>query len=272
MADSASTEGFVLGSFTDGGKTRDTYTMGSGPGVVVIHEIPGITPQVAAFGRRVADRGMTAVLPVLFGTPGKPASSGYVAAQFAHVCISGEFAAFSKRRSSPVTVWLRALCRDVHQRCGGPGVGVIGMCATGGFALAMMADPSVIAPVLSQPSLPLPITAAHRAALGVSPEELAAAKTRCQQGITILGLRFTGDRISPPERFATLREEFGTGFEGIEIDSSPGNAFHIPPDAHSVVTADLVDEAGHPTLEALERVLTMFQLRLQGTSSGRATF
>jgi dienelactone hydrolase len=262
MEEMAAMEGFTRGSFTDEGKTRDTYTLGSGPGVVVIHEIPGITPQVAAFGRRVAGRGMTAVLPVLFGTPGKPESALYVAAGFARVCISREFACLAKRRSSPVTVWLRALCRDVHRRCGGPGVGVIGMCATGGFALALLADPSVMAPVLSQPSLPLPITKAHRAALGISPEELAAAKQRCSEGITILGLRFTEDRLCPPERFATLREEFGECFEGIEIDTSPGNPFHIPSHAHSVVTMALVDEPGHPTHEALERVLTLFQRRL----------
>ncbi len=262
MADAGAMEGFIRGSFTDGGKARETYTLGSGPGVVVIHEIPGITPQVAAFGRRVAGRGMTAVLPVLFGTPGKSDSPGYVAAEIARVCISREFACLAKRRSSPVTAWLRALCRDVHRRCGGPGVGVIGMCATGGFALALMADPSVMAPVLSQPSLPLPFTEAHRAALGISPEELAAAKQRCREGVTILGLRFTGDRMSPPERFATLREEFGECFEGIEIDSSPGNPYDIPPKAHSVLTMDLVDEPGHPTSVALERVLTMFQSRL----------
>ena len=221
--------------------------MGSGPGVVVIHEIPGITPQVAAFARRVADRGMTAVLPVLFGTAGKPVSTGYVAAQFAHVCISREFAAFAKRRSSPVTVWLRALCRDVHQRCGGPGVGVIGMCATGGFALAMMADPSVIAPVLSQPSLPLPITAQHRGhARGFAEERLRLRKSDVRKASPFLGSVCRRPNL-PPEGFATLREEFEQAL-GIEIDSSPGNAFHIPPDAHSVVTADLVDEAGHPMI------------------------
>ncbi len=268
MVDAALMEGFVRGSFTDGGKTRDTYTCGSGPGVVVIHELPGITPQVAAFARRVAERGMTAVLPVLFGTSGKPEGVGYDLAQFARVCLSREFACLAKRRSSPVTAWLRALCRDVHRRCGGPGVGAIGMCVTGGFALALMADPSVMAPVLSQPGLPLPITAAHCAALGVSPEDLTAAKTRCQEGITILGLRFTGDWWCRPERFATLRAEFGTGFEGIEIDSSPGNPFHIPPHAHSVLTRSLVDEPGHPTHEALERVLTLFQSRLLDSPNG----
>lgn len=37
--------------------------MGTGPAVIVIHEVPGITPLVAEFGRKVAQRGMTAVLP-----------------------------------------------------------------------------------------------------------------------------------------------------------------------------------------------------------------
>src|SRR5258708_6459271 len=118
MAEALPMEGYVRDSFTHGGKNRDTYIMGSGPGVVVIHEIPGITPQVAAFGRRVAERGMTAVLPVLFGTPGKPESPSYVASQIARICISREFACLAKRRSSPVTVWLRALCRDIHRQCG----------------------------------------------------------------------------------------------------------------------------------------------------------
>jgi dienelactone hydrolase len=262
MAESMPLAGFVQGSFTDGGKTRETYTIGTGPGVVVIHEIPGITPEVADFGRRVADRGLTAVLPVLFGTPGKPQSRGYLAEQFVRLCISREFACLAKRRSSPITGWLRALCRDVHQRCGGPGVGVVGMCATGGFALSLMADPAVLAPVLSQPSLPLPLTAAHRAALGITCDELKRAQQRCAEGVTILGLRFTGDRICPPERFETLRQKFGAHFEGIEIDSSWCNPYDIPEDAHSVLTVHLVDRQGHPTHQALERVLGMFEERL----------
>ncbi|MGP0062929.1 MAG: dienelactone hydrolase family protein [Isosphaeraceae bacterium] len=262
MAEPMPLEGFVRASFTDGGKTRETYTIGTGPGVVVIHEIPGITPEVAAFGRRVAGRGLTAVLPVLFGTPGKPQSRGYIAEQSARLCISREFACFAKRRSSPITVWLRALCRDVHRRYGGPGVGVVGMCATGGFALSMMAEPSVLAPVLSQPSLPLPLTGGCRSALGISCDELRQAQKRCAEGVTILGLRFTGDRICPPERFQTLRQKFGDHFEGIEIDSSWCNPYDIPEDAHSVLTVDLIDRQGHPTHDALERVLGMFEQRL----------
>ena len=68
----------------------------------------------------------------------------------------------------------------------------------------------------------------------------------------------------PAERFDSLRRELGDGFEAIEIDSSPGNACGIPSSAHSVVTTDLVDEEGHPTRAALDRVLSLFETRLRG--------
>jgi dienelactone hydrolase len=255
-------EGFEESRFTHERATRAVFRCGTGPAVVVVHEIPGITPEVADFGRRVAASGLTAVLPVLFGTPGKPLSHGYLVEQLALACIRREFTTFAIGRSSPVTDWLRALCRRVHGECGGPGVGAIGMCLTGGFALAMMVDPAVTAPVLSQPSCPFPITASHRSAIDVSPAELAVVKRRVAEGVGVLGLRFTHDRACPPERFATLRRELGAGFEAIEIDSSPGNPHGIPSSAHSVLTVDLVDRAGHPTHAALERVLGRFRERL----------
>jgi dienelactone hydrolase len=256
-------EGFEAFAFTHAGATRDVYRRGSGPGVVVIHEIPGITPEVARFGRRVADEGFTAFLPHLFGTPGRPFSNAYVLAQMARACVSREFAVLARRESSPITDWLRALCRHAHERCGGPGVGALGMCLTGNFALALMVDESVMAPVLSQPSLPFPVSASHREALHVSDPDLAAAKGRAQLGCGVLGLRFTRDPLCPPERFERLRRELGAGFEAIEIDSSPGNPHGIPRTAHSVLTKDLVDEAGHPTRAALERVLAFFRERLR---------
>ncbi|MBM4266769.1 MAG: dienelactone hydrolase [Deltaproteobacteria bacterium] len=256
-------EGFDRFGFTHDGARRDVYTRGSGPGVVVIHEVPGITPEVARFARRVADDGFTVFAPHLFGTPGQPLSVPYALAQVVHCCISREFHVLAERRSSPITDWLRALCREAHQRCGGPGVGTIGMCMTGNFALALMADASVMAPVLSQPSLPFGLTPAKRAALHVSDEELAIARQRAAAGCTVLGMRFTADPMVPAERFATLRKELGTGFEPIEIDSGPGNPHGIPRTAHSVVTTDLVDEEGHPTRKALDRVLAFFHERLR---------
>jgi len=254
---------FSESTFEDGGETKPVYRTGSGPAVVIIHEIPGITPDVAEFGRRVAAAGFTAVLPSLFGTPGREPTPGYVAGQLAQACISREFSTFALKRTSPATVWLRALARSVHDECGGPGVGVVGMCLTGGFALAMMADESVLAPVLSQPSLPFGITGRHRADLGVSDADLAKAQQRVlDEGLCVLGLKFTHDKLSPPDRFAALRDALGDGFVGVEIDSSPGNAHGLKKVAHSVLTEELVDEPGHPTREALDKVLDLFRTRL----------
>lgn len=257
-------EGFSESSFSHDGSARTVYRRGSGPGVVIIHEIPGITPPVAAFARRVADAGFTAVMPVLFGTPGKPLSTPYALGQMARACVSREFAVLAARRSSPITDWLRALCRSVHAELGGKGVGAIGMCITGNFALTLMVDKAVMAPVLSQPSMPLPIGRERRAGLHISDDDLAKVKARVtDEGACVLGLRFTADPLVPAERFERLRAELGPGFEGIEIDSSPGNPHGIAADAHSVVTTHLVDREGHPTRAALDRVLSFFEERLR---------
>lgn len=258
--------GYESFAFTHDGATRDVYRRGTGPGVVVMHEIPGITPQVEAFARRVADRGFAVYLPHLFGTPGQPLSNGYIVGQLLRACIGREFSVLAANASSPITDWLRALCRHAHAECGGPGVGAIGMCLTGNFALALMVEPSVMAPVLSQPSLPFPVSARHRAALHVSDEALTTIKRRVADGCPVIGMRFTHDVTCPGERFETLRRELGAGFEGIEIDSGPGNTHGIARGAHSVVTTDLVDQAGHPTRAALDRVLGFFEERLRPTA------
>lgn len=256
-------EGFTESTFVHDGERRTVYRRGEGPGVIVMHEIPGITPAVAAFARRVADDGFTVVMPVLFGTPDKPLTVGYAMGQMAKACISREFSVLAARGSSPITTWLRALCRAVHEEIGGRGVGAIGMCITGNFALALMVDPWVMAPVLSQPSLPFPIGRERREGLHVSDGDLIQIKRRVAEGACLLGLRFTGDPFVPAERFERLRRELGAGFEGIEIDSSRGNPHGVSAKAHSVVTNDLVDVEGHPTRAALERVLSFFRERLR---------
>jgi hypothetical protein len=116
--------------------------------------------------------------------------------------------------------------------------------------------------VLSQPSLPFPVSRTHRRDLGISDADLVQVRARCAAGTPVMGLRFTGDQTSPGDRFARLREELGDRFLGIEIDSSPGNPHGIPRRAHSVVTRHLVDEPGHPTRLALDRVIAFFRERL----------
>ena len=256
-------EDFESTSFSHGGDRRTVHRKGSGPAVIVISEIPGITPLVAGFARRVSDAGCTAVMPHLFGEDGKEPSAVYGLQSIVKACISREFTTWARGQTSPIVDWLRALARHEHERCGGPGVGAVGMCLTGGFALGMMVDDAVLAPVLSQPSLPFGVTGAQKRDLGISDVDLGIVKRRVEEDdVCVLGLRFTHDRMVPAERFARLREELGDGFVAVEIDSSPGNPHGIPSSAHSVLTEHLVDEPGHPTREALDQVIEHFRRRL----------
>lgn len=253
---------FTETTFEHEGKERTVYRAGSGPAVIVMAEIPGITPKVAAFARRVVDIGCTVVMPHLFGVPGADPSISTTVRAIAPSCVSRDFAAFASDRTAPISLWLRALAADAHASCGGPGVGAVGMCFTGGFALGMMMDERMLAPVLSQPSLPLGLSGKAKRGLQLAPDDLARVKARAAEGVCVLGLRFTGDRMVPAERFARLRDELGDAFIGVEIDSSKGNAFGIPALAHSVLTEHFVDEPGHPTFEALEQVLAFFRDKL----------
>jgi dienelactone hydrolase len=334
---------------SEGFPARTVYQKGAGPAVVLLHELPGMIHECVDLGRRIAAADFTVYMPLLFDQPDRSLSVGRtlglvaqicISHEFycfakqqsspitqwlkalcreahadcggpgvgvigmcltggfvllfdqpdrslsvgrtlglvAQICISHEFYCFAKQQSSPITQWLKALCREAHADCGGPGVGVIGMCLTGGFVLSLMADESVIAPVASQPSLPIGITREHRAALGVSEDDLEVAKARAEAGVPLLAIRFSEDRTSPKERFDTLRQVFGgtsevirddevmcwkqgKALETIEINSGPGNPFDLSPRAHPVLTLEL-REAGHPTHDVLERVLQFLKEHL----------
>jgi dienelactone hydrolase len=174
-------------------------------------------------------------------------------------CVSREFTVLATGQSSPVIDWLRALSVREHERCGGPGVGVVGMCFTGGFALAMSTIPTVVAPVLSQPSLPLPITKSRACTIDISAEDLETVKAR--EDFTVVGLRFKSDRAVPDARFQFLRDQLGDAFVGVELEGADAN-----PDAqfspHSVLTEHLVDQPGTPSHDALQVVLDHFRTRL----------
>jgi dienelactone hydrolase len=256
-------DGFTETTFSHDGSTRTVYRAGSGPGVVVMSEMPGITPNVAAFSRRLVDAGFTVAMPYLFGDTGREPSVPYVLKSMTQACVSREFSNWALNRTSPIIDWLRALARDLHEQCGGPGVGAIGMCFTGGFALAMAVDETMLAPVLSQPSLPFAGGKARKRALGLSDVDLATVAAR--EDLCALAMRFTGDPAVPAARFDHLREVFGDRLIAIEIENRKGrNPHNFPRAAHSVVTEHLVDEPGNPTKEALDQVLAFFKERLCG--------
>jgi dienelactone hydrolase len=262
-APEADLTGWSAEPFTGGGYTHDVYRRGDGPGVVLIPEIPGIHPGVLGLGNHLVDNGFTVAIPSLFCEPGRDKDVGYVLSTIARACVAREFAGFATNKQRPVSVFLRALARDLKASTPGKGVGVIGECFTGGFALAAAVDDSVLAPVLSQPSLPLPLTPRQRRDPGVSDVELNAFKDRAEnEGLCALGLRFSEDKAVPRERFATLKARLGDAFEVIEIDSSPGNAHGFSRMAHSVLTDEVREVDGQPAYEARKRVVEFLKERL----------
>ena len=259
----------------NGSSKRLVYKKGSGAAVILLHELPGMIPECVDLARRLAEN-FTVYMPLLFGEPNKALSLPKMAKYTAQLCISQEFYCFAKNRSSPITEWLKKLCQQAKQESGGMGVGVIGMCLTGGFVLSMMADDSVIAPVASQPSLPFGVSKSSKLALGVSPEELAIARARASKGVPVLALRFSDDQISPPEKFMRLRQEFGEEIEVIEeseslcwkrgksletmeINSSKSNPFNLPRYSHAVLTLGYDSEPDHPANRVYQRVVEFLQ-------------
>ncbi|WP_410791129.1 dienelactone hydrolase family protein [Kribbella sp. C-35] len=237
-------DSWTAGSYSAAGATHQTFRKGSGPGVIVIHEIPGITPAVVAFADEVVGRGFTVVMPVLFGRPGAPATVGETIRSVARICVSREFSMFALQQTTPVAAWLRSLASDLHTELGGPGVGAVGMCFTGGFALAMLAGAPVAAPVLAQPASPAPVGRARKADLGLSPADLASVKAKVAAGCPVLGLRYQGDP-AVGTRFDTLRDELGDKFIAVEF---PGRK-------HATLTE-------HRQQEAVDRVLAFFEQQL----------
>ncbi len=256
---------FTSRAITLEGVTKVVYVAGAGPAVIVMTEMPGISPHVARFSRWVRDAGFTVYMPSLFGRDGAVADAAEGKAVFQAACVSAEFRALGANQSSPVTVWLRALARLAHEECGGPGVGAIGMCFTGNFALTMMLEPAMLAPVLSQPALPLN----NLAGIEMAPEELVAVRQRLERDdLTVMAYRFEGDRFCTAQRFAAYAEALGDRFVSRVLPDSAANRECAPFFAqvvacpHSVVTAHLIDEAGQPTIAARDEILAFFAQRL----------
>ncbi|EWT02925.1 dienelactone hydrolase [Intrasporangium oryzae NRRL B-24470] len=236
---------WARGSHTAGSTTHDTYRRGVGPGVIVVHEIPGISPEVIAFADEVVDRGFTVVMPHLFGRPGAPATTGEVLRTIGGLCINREFTMLKAGVTAPVADWLRSLARTLHAELGGPGVGALGMCFTGGFALAMMVDDSVAAPVVAQPSLPAAVGRRRAADLGLSPADRETVRDRAAHGCAVLGVRYRDDPATGT-RFDTLTSELGDRFIRVELEGK----------GHATLTA-------HRQQVAVDRVLDFFDERLR---------
>ena len=233
------------------GKTiqHDVYSRGEGSPVVLVQELPGIGQETLRLADRLVDAGFEVVMPHLFGPIGRTGMLGNLLRVF---CMRREFALFSANKASPIVDWLKALCAEVREARGAPGVGVIGMCLTGNFALSLIADDSVLASVAAQPAMPVQ----KQAALHMSDAEIAASREALDHKKPMLGFRFEDDKVCTAEKFDCINEAFnGDGRERVRLKTLPG-------DAHSVLTIDFVDEEGHPTQRALQEVLDYFTAAL----------
>jgi dienelactone hydrolase len=271
MDDDDPLEDFEPRAITIEGVRKVVHVAGAGPGVIVMTEMPGISPHVARFSRWVRDAGFTVYMPSLFGRDGAVVDAEEGTTIFRRACVSAEFRAFAANESSPVIRWLRSLARLAHGECGGPGIGAIGMCFTGNFALSMMLEPAMLAPVLSQPTLPLD----DPAGMHIAPEELRTVAARLErEDLTVMAYRFEGDRFCRAQRFAAYSEALGERFVGRVLPDSAANPDTAPffeelvASPHSVVTAHLIDEAGEPTLAARDEILRFFAQRLIAGDNG----
>jgi dienelactone hydrolase len=233
------------------------FQEGTGPGVLILHEMPGLTVADMHLADLVAGAGYAVYMPLMFGKPGEDRSL----VNGIRACFGGGFNCFSRDNPGPILERLRTLARYV-QRLRGDRIGVIGLCLTGALPLSLMADPGVAAPVLAEPSLPFALTDSGKEALGISHRDIMKAKER---QVHILAFRFNGDGISTPQRSRTLRRELGGQIDITEIDSSPGNLHGFTRSAHAVLTSEFADLPGDPTRDALDKILTFFHKQLQQT-------
>ena len=251
---------FEQRQLTFGDETKLVHVAGSGPGVIVMTEMPGVTPHVTRFARWVRDADFTVWMPSLFGTDGASPTIELAGEATRSVCVRREFQAFANGEPSPMVAWLRQLAAYAHSECGGLGVGAIGMCFTGNFALALMLEPAVLAPVMSQPSLPLD----DPAGTFVTAADLAAVKERLDaDDLTVMAYRFEGDTFCRAARFESLERALGDRFVGRVLPDSAAGASGWVGVPHSVVTTSLIDEAGQPTIAARDEILAFFAHRLR---------
>ncbi|WP_456845818.1 dienelactone hydrolase family protein [Cellulomonas sp. P5_C6] len=201
----------------------------SDPPVIVMHELFGVTPDYLAFCERLRRQGFDVWMPQILGPPrrGSPLDR---ARAVGGLCISREIDILWSGRTSPVVGKLRALARYASHLHGDGDVGVVGMCMSGGFALALAAHPNVAAAVAAEPAIPFRPVCGR--ALGLSPHDVGSIRDRIRaDDVEIYYTRFRNDPLSPRPRLAEAVEQFG---DGLLVDELPGVLF--PGKDHSVLT------------------------------------
>lgn len=266
--------GFDSFSFEHGAYRHLVFEKGTGPAVVVMHELPGLSGPAVRFAERLVDAGFHVYLPLLFGHAMQDASL----TSFARLCISREFARLKVNVSAPVCDWLRGLVRKIGDESPDTKVGVIGMCLTGGFVIPMIMEPALGAGVISQPSVPFSFAYLY---LGVGKGdwmyELNVAKAAIdsavdatkRRDIRLIVQHFKDDRLCPPERVELIKNWFGPC----------ATSYHYPKPSpqskapHALLTEEYdkaADDPANSTRVAFQQVVAFLRAQL-GTTPGHAS-
>jgi len=227
------------------------------PAVLLLHEFPGISRHLVEFAAGLASEFLV-VVPSIVGRDGSPSIGG----SLAQLCIRREVHLLARNRASPALSWLRGLADEVVAGAAGSAYGVVGMCMTGGFALALAVDPRVRAAVVAQPALPLsrvlrrlplPHSGERAADLGLSPADCDALRSRAQADtdrLCVRGYRFRDDWQSPATRMDSMTNLLGREAIRAVTLAEPR------PDAHSTLTGPTRNR------EAVEEVVAFLRERL----------
>ena len=231
------------------GKT--VHYRGTGPTVVLLHELNGLSPGCVDFGTELACHGYKVFMPKLFGHP----MQDNIVFGAIEACLGG-FSCYATAKDSSVSKWLRAFVENLGTRTlDGRGIGVIGMCLTGALPLGVMKGTKVRAVVMSQPALPF--GKGKDESVGVSERTILDAK---ESGVPILGFRFKADKLCTGKRFEYLKGRFGEDqFHGHELCTPAG--FH--PDGTHRAHAVLTGLFGEKKAWARKKVLELMDANLR---------
>jgi dienelactone hydrolase len=195
-----------------------------GPAVVLLHELPGLTPADILLARRLARQALNVHVPLLFGSFGQDAGL----AGFHQACRPGRFECSRLSTRSPILDRLEAVCDRAARESGAP-IGVIGMCLTGILPLALL-RPGVAAAVLCQPTVPFnsftalvghPVTRKQQSDLGLAPADMSRALA---SNVPFLAMRFANDKLCPTARMNQLEKLFDRRLARIDLTGAEGHS------------------------------------------------